>query len=93
MPTPNSTRPRSTQFEGLVLRVDLVNREVVAFVDGDLLKIFVPTDCNVVLRGERVKLRMVHSRDRVRVTCTRRGETVVAQAMEVDHPNSAVLSR
>jgi hypothetical protein len=94
MPTPNATHHRSTQFDGIVLRVDLINREVAAFVDGDLVNICVPTDCSVVLRGERVKLRMVHYRDRVRVTYTQRGETVVAQAIEVDHANSNfVISR
>jgi hypothetical protein len=72
------------QLDGMVLRVDLVNREMLALVDGDLVNIFVPSDCAVVLRGERVKLRLVHPRDRVRVNFTRRGDTIVAQAIEVN---------
>jgi hypothetical protein len=84
MPTLNSAQQRSAQFDGMVLRVDLINRELVVFVEGDLVNIFVPVDCKVVLRGERVKLRLLHSRDRVRVTFTRRGDTIVAQAIEVN---------
>jgi hypothetical protein len=51
----------------LVHRVDLVNREMVALVEGDFVTFYVPPDCSVALRGERVKLRMVQPRDRVRV--------------------------
>jgi hypothetical protein len=54
-----------------------------ALVEGLLVTIYVPPDCNVVLRGERVKLRMVQPRDRVRVTYTELADSLVAREIEV----------
>jgi hypothetical protein len=55
------------EAEGVIQRVDPVARELAALVGGSLVNIYVPPDCAVLLRGERVKLRMVQPRDRVRV--------------------------
>src|SRR4051812_39024477 len=69
--------------EAVVQRVDPVNRELAALVGGVLVNIYVPPDCEVVLRGERVKLRMVQPRDRVRVTCTELDGSLLAREIEV----------
>ncbi len=74
---------RATQTAGTVQRVDTVNRELVVLVNGAPLTIDVPVGCATVLRGERVRLRVVQPRDRVRVAYTRRGRFLVALAIEV----------
>ena len=74
------------EAEAVVHRVDPVNRELAALVEGILVTIYVPPGCEVVLRGERVKLRMVQPRDRVRVTYTERTDSLVAREIEVQPP-------
>ncbi len=71
------------EAEAVVHRVDPVNRELAALVEGVLVTLYVPPDCDVVLHGERVKLRMVQPRDRLRVTCTQRADSLVAREIEV----------
>ena len=65
------------------VRTAVNRRELAALVEGILVTIYVPPDCNVVLRGERVKLRMVQPRDRVRVTYTELADSLVAREIEV----------
>jgi hypothetical protein len=71
------------EAEAVVHRVDAVNRELTALVGGALVTIYVPPDCDVVLRGERVKFRMVQPRDRLRVTYAERADSLVARRVEV----------
>jgi hypothetical protein len=71
------------EAEAVVHRVDPVNRELAALVEGVLVTIYVPPDCAVVLHGERVKLRMVQPRDRVHVAYTELADSLVARAIEV----------
>ncbi len=72
------------EAEAVVHRVDPVNRELAALVEGVLVSIYVPPGCEVVLRGERVKLRMVQPGDRVRVTCAELDGSLLARAIEVE---------
>jgi hypothetical protein len=69
--------------EAVVHRVDPINRELAVFVEGTLVNMYVPPDCNVVLRGERVKLRIVQPRDRMRVKYTGLGDFLIAREIEV----------
>jgi hypothetical protein len=78
----NRCKP-ALEAEAVVHRVDPVTRELASCVEGVLVTIYVPPDCDVVLRGERVKLRMVQPRDRVRVTYTEFADSLVAHAIEV----------
>jgi hypothetical protein len=71
------------EAEAVVHRVDPVNRELTALVGGVPVTIYVPPDSEVVLRGERVKLRMVQPRDRLRVAYTELAGSLVARAIEV----------
>jgi len=68
---------------GVVYRVDPIDRELAALVKGILMIFYVPPSCSVVLRGERVKFRMVQPRDRVRVTYTEFLDGLVAHKIEV----------
>jgi hypothetical protein len=71
------------EAEAVIHGVDPVNRELAALVEGVLVTIYVPPTCDVILRGERIKLRMVQPRDRVRVTYTEFANPIVARAIEV----------
>jgi hypothetical protein len=71
------------EAEAVIQRVDPVNRELAALVEGKLVTIYVPSHCAVVLHGERVKLRMVQPRDRVRVAYTASADSLVAREVEV----------
>jgi hypothetical protein len=87
-----NNREPALEAEAFVRRVDPVNRELAALVGGVPVTIYVPPDCEVVLRGERVKLRMVQPGDRVRVTCTEFGDTLVARELAVQpaYPPSSI---
>jgi hypothetical protein len=76
------------EAEAVVCRVDPVSRELAALVEGVLVTVYVPPDCDVVLRGERVKLRMVQPRDRVRVTYKELPDSLVAREIEVQPASS-----
>jgi hypothetical protein len=71
------------EAEAFVHWVDAVNRELAALVEGVPVTIHVPPDCAIILRGERVKFRMVQPRDRLRVACTKLADSLVARAIEV----------
>ncbi len=67
MHTPNVERP-VLQTDGVVRRVDPVGRELEVTVAGTPVSFDVRADCAITLRGERVKLRLLQPRDRVRIT-------------------------
>ncbi len=91
MPRQNRNIP-VVETEALIHRVDPVNRELGAIVAGALVNVYVPSTCDVVLRGERVKLRMVQPGDRVRVIYTRRGGLLIARHVEVQPEKTPSLT-
>lgn len=70
-------------LDGVVRRVNPVSREVEIHAAGTTVSIDVRPDCVITLRGERVKLRMLQPRDRVRVTYTEHQGIRVADAVDV----------
>lgn len=76
------------EAEGVVHRVDTVNRELDALVRGVVVTIYVPPNCEVILHCERVKLRMIQPRDRVRVAYRELADSLVARTIEVQTVNS-----
>jgi hypothetical protein len=81
------TEPLKTTM-GKLERVDLVQREISVVVGDHLQEIDVPAGCPVMLRGERVKLRIIQPGDVVRVSAVARGTRFVAKRVEVDPVNS-----
>lgn len=73
----------SEEIEGIVRRVDPVGREVEVHVAGTPVSLDVRSDCVITLRGERVKLRLIQPRDRVRVKYTEHAGALVAATIEV----------
>lgn len=69
--------------DGIVRRVDPVGRDLEVVVAGTPVTFDVGPECAVTLRGERVKLRMVQPRDRVRVAYTDGPATLVATVVDV----------
>src|SRR3954463_3539411 len=74
-----NSRESALEAEAVIHRVDPVNRELAALVEGVLVTIDVPPACEVILRGERIKLRMVQPRDRVRVAYGEVADSLVAR--------------
>ena len=69
--------------DGVVRRVDPVGREMDVHVAGASVSFDVRTDCVITLRGERIKLRLVQPRDRVRVAFRECRGARIADAIEV----------
>lgn len=70
-------------IDGVVRRIDSVTREVEVHVGGTPISFDVRPDCVITLRGERVKLRLIQPRDRVRVAYTEHQGARVADTIEV----------
>lgn len=87
---PSVTGRAPLQVDGVVHGLDTVNRELTALVGGTLISFDVPPDCVVVLRGERVKLRLVQPGDRVRIAFAEIRSCRRARRVEVQtgHPSS-----
>jgi hypothetical protein len=66
-------------LEGTVRRVDAASREM----EVHAARFDVPPGCPILLRGERVKLRLIQPRDRVRVRYAEVQDRRVAEAIEV----------
>jgi hypothetical protein len=81
---PPHTSIRQQRIEGIVLRVDTINRELAVFAGGVRIVIDVPADCRIVLRGEPIKLRMLQRFDRVRIVCNISNRPTIANAVEVE---------
>ena len=79
-PSPASLAERD---EGIVLHVDTVGREVCLLLSTGAAVIDVPLDCPIVLRGERVKLRLLQTGDQVRITYMRKRGLNLCQFLEV----------
>lgn len=71
------------QVCGIVQRVDLVSREVEVRVAAETVLFDVPVDCQVVLHGERIKLRLVQSGDQVAITFFKRPNSLSARRLDV----------
>ena len=78
----NDVRPVSTS-EAIIRRVDPVGRELTAQAGRALAIYYVPPNCDVRLRGETVKLRMIQPGDRVRMVYTSGSDALIAQSIEV----------
>ena len=63
---------------GNVKRVDLVSRELHVQTGTSLVVFDVPSDCPILLRYERVKLRLMQSGDRVSINFIQSGHRRVA---------------
>lgn len=83
--------PPAFQADGVVRRVDPVGREVEIHVAGTAVHFDVRPGCVITLRGERVKLRLIQPRDRVRVAYTEARGARVADAIEVQPGSPAPI--
>ena len=79
----SSTRRTTREVEGIVHRVDPISRELDIHSAGVAINCDVPRDCPITLRGERVKLRLIQPRDRVRILLLESDGSRVAEVIEV----------
>jgi hypothetical protein len=77
------TTEGAVRADGVVVRVDPVNRELTVRFGDRVRVVDVPIDCAITLRGERVRFRLVQARDHVRVTGVESPNGWVACAIEV----------
>ena len=90
MQIPSDRRP-ILLTDGVVRRVDPVGRELEVHVAGTPVSFDLRSDCVITLRGERVKLRLIQPRDRVRVAYTESRGVRIAGAIEVQSGGPAPL--
>ncbi len=74
------------QANGVIRYIDTINREMRVQVADTTLTLDIPLDCAIFLHGERVKLRMLQSLDRVRITYVEHRNYLAARTIEVQ-PN------
>jgi hypothetical protein len=68
---------------GTIYDLDTINREVSIRVNGQILPVDVPVTCRVHVNGERVKLRLLQTRDYVLVEFKKEADRAVAESIEV----------
>lgn len=71
------------EIDGIVRWVDPIGREMEVQVEGGPVSLDVRPDCVISLRGERIKLRLIQPRDRVRVKYTEHCSARIADTIEV----------
>ena len=69
--------------EGYVESIDLVSRTVTVLMKWGLLIFDVPPACEILLNGERVKLRLLQPRDRINITFCRKRGVLTALSLKV----------
>ena len=79
---------------GTIQFVDTVSREVTVLLPSGAIVFDVPSDCLILLRGERIKLRMLQPHDEVIAFFVRTQGLFVAQRLEVqpDHGSIPAVS-
>jgi len=77
-----STETAPDVAHGVVQRINLIEREVTVRQESGSVTYSVSPGCEVLLNGERVKLRMLQPRDRVRVAFRRRTDGKTALSVE-----------
>lgn len=90
-PTPKSwhfpqccrSHPLIEHLQGIVQKVNLLDRDLTIDDGVEAAVLDVPPDCPVLLHGERIKLRLLQPRDIVSIAFVRRDERLVAQKVEV----------
>lgn len=80
--------PAAENISGIVESVDVVQRELIIVVRCQRMAVDVPPQCTVVLRGERIKLRIIQAGDVVRIRLASRTARSIAQRVEVAPVNS-----
>jgi hypothetical protein len=82
MQSPNANR-RITEIDGVVRRIDPISREGEFHTEGVTIRLDIPINCVITLRGERIKLRLIQPRDRVRVSYNEHRGIRAADAIDV----------
>src|SRR5436309_5362356 len=64
MPSQDTTDPFH-EVEGIIQQVDPVGRELPVLVNGLPMNFYVPLDCNISVKRERVRMRLLQPDDHV----------------------------
>lgn len=71
------------RLAGTVQSVDALGREIVVLLPTGREVFYVPPDCPIYLRGERIKLRIAQTGDEVRITFDREGGVLFLKKLEI----------
>jgi hypothetical protein len=71
------------EVEGTLDELSTVSREMCVRDNGTRWMFDVPLSCPILLHGERVKLRLLQPRDRLRVRYTRLPDRSIARSIQV----------
>ena len=84
-------RAKRREIDGIIRRVDAVNRDMTVLTGSSHKLVDVPSDCAIILNGETVKLRLLQPGDHVRVTYVYRNDVRTARWIEagIDRPRDA----
>ncbi|QDU26752.1 hypothetical protein ETAA8_18330 [Anatilimnocola aggregata] len=63
--------------------MDTLGREIAVLLPIGLKVFYVPPDCPIFLRGERIKLRIVQAQDAVRITFEKSRGVFVVKLLEI----------
>lgn len=67
---------------GVLQRIDLISREVKVAQGNTSVTYSIAPDCEILLNGERIKLRMLQPRDHVRIAYRLRAQCPTALSVE-----------
>jgi hypothetical protein len=84
---------KSEFANGIVQRVDPVQREVTVLLQNGLELFDIPPDCPIFLHGERVKLRLIQPRDHVKIHYIAGDVLPIATSVEVQPDNGFACFR
>jgi hypothetical protein len=68
--------------DGVLQQIDLIDRQLTVRQHDSAITVAVPPNCEILLNGERVKLRLLQPRDRVRVAYALRDGVWAALSVE-----------
>jgi hypothetical protein len=71
------------EADGVIERVDVPGRELTVRIGGARWLFALAPDCQFVLHGEPVKLRLLQALDRARVRYARAGDELIAYQVRV----------
>lgn len=71
------------EADGVIERVDVTSRELTVRIGGTHCLFALAPDCQLVLHGELVKLRLLQALDRAHLRYSRAGDDLVAYQVQV----------
>jgi hypothetical protein len=79
----SAIEPALLETRGVVQSVDVQRRELKLLSNNTVQAFDVPPDSAILLRGERVKMRLLQPMDEARIVYTRGTDALIARSIEI----------